>query len=360
VGEPDFPTPTPILDAANQALEQGLTKYTPTSGTPSLRREITLKLKRDNQLNYEPEQIVVTHGAKQAIVQTIMALAGPDNKVLIPAPFWTSYKEQVVISGASPIPIPCDHSTQFKLSPNVLRTTLSSHPTANLLILCYPSNPTGSTYSRQELAELVQVLEEFPSVYIISDEIYEYIIYDQQEHISIASFPSIYRRTITINGFSKAFCMTGFRLGYLAAPCRELAKAVGKLQGHITSGACSISQHAGLAALRMDRQVVREMVQEFSSRRDYVHGRLSTSRFVVCVLPQGAFYIFPDLSIVLEYSGLSDMEFCMALLDRYRIAVVPGSSFGLSGYIRISYSSSMDVLTQAMDGLLAFIDELMH
>lgn len=359
VGEPDLPTPKYIADAAIKAIQDGHTVYTPTAGILELREAICAKLLSENNVVYTTDQVVVTSGAKQAILETLMVTCGDGDSVLVPAPYWTSYKEMVSISGATPVLIPCPVETDFKLSPNVLKEMLRTQPNTKALILCYPCNPTGISYTQSELSAFAQELSAFPEVLVISDEIYEYLLYEG-EHVSFASLPGMKDRTVTINGFSKGFCMTGFRLGYLAAPS-YIAKAAVKLQGHITSGACSISQYAGLAALHMDRSEIDTMVGIFKVRRDFVFSRLRSNPLLRCAKPQGAFYIFPDISKILESKKNTlntDMEFCLKLLEDRHLALVPGSAFGMPGHIRISYSSSQEILEHSMSTLLSFIDSL--
>jgi aspartate/methionine/tyrosine aminotransferase len=359
VGEPDFPVPRSVKEAIVDALMKDQTKYAPIAGVYELRKSISEKLKTENGLDYVPEQIIVSNGAKQATAQAIMALVRPGDQVLIPAPYWTSYRDMVTLSGGETIEISCSYEIGFKLSAENLRKTLLNTKEARLLILNYPSNPTGVIYSKEELFALAEVLQDFPQVFIISDEIYERIMYEG-EHISFASLPQMYERTITVNGFSKAFCMTGLRIGYAAASKQIITQLV-KIQSHLTLSPCSISQYGAIAALKLDKSHILEMVEKFKQRRDVTVSRFQEIKGIRIIIPNGAFYIYADISALLNENtkGLkSDSEFCMALLEKHNVATVPGAAFGLSGCFRISFATSDENISKALDGIEKFVQDL--
>ncbi len=359
-GEPDFDTPAPIAEAAVQAIREGFTHYTVNAGMPELREAVCAKLARDNGLTYTPEQILCSNGAKQSLAMTIAVLARPGDEVLIPAPYWVSYPEMTRFAGAEPVIVPTSVEDDYRLTPEALEAAITGR--TRLLILCSPSNPTGSVYTPAELEALAEVLRRHPQVFIISDEIYEYIVYDA-EHVSFASLPGMKERTITVNGFSKGYAMTGWRLGYLAAEL-PITKAAAKVQSQFTSAPCSITQKAGLAALRMDMTPIREMVSAFRTRRDFVLGRLAALDGVRCPKPEGAFYVFPEVAAyygrktpdgqVIE--GSEDL--CFYLLEAHDVALVPGHAFGAPGGVRISYAAAMEDLEKAMDRIEAGLSAL--
>lgn len=350
-GEPDFDTPKTIADAAVQAIRDGFTHYTENPGTLELRETICRKFARDNDLDYTPDQILCSNGAKQSIALAVHVLCGEGDEVLIPAPYWVSYPEMARFAGATPSIVTTSVDDAYKLSPDALDAAITEQ--TRLVILCSPSNPTGSVYSPDELRALADVIRDYDDLYVLSDEIYEYVLYDA-EHLSFASIPGMKERTVTVNGFSKGFAMTGWRLGYLAAP-KAITSACAKVQGQFTSAPCSISQKAGTAALQMDMQPVWDMVASFRERRDYVVDRLSALDGVECPTPDGAFYVYPDVSAyvgrstpggdVIEDSG----DLCFYLLEEYHVALVPGTAFGAPSGLRISYASSMDDLRTALD-----------
>jgi len=370
VGEPnDTKCPAPILAAAQKALSEGRTYYTSSSGMLELRREICLKLKRDNGLEYTPAQVVVSNGAKQSIMQLVTALVAPDDEVIIPAPYWTSYPDICRLAGCSPKIIRTEAKDGYLLSPSQLEAAIT--PNTRLLILCTPSNPTGSMYPKAALEALAAVLRKHPRIFVVSDEIYEYITYmgeEGLEHVSFASLDGMYARTAVINGFSKGFAMTGFRLGYVAAPL-PVAKLCAKVQGQITSCACSISQHAGVAALRMGMGPVKEMLKDFRKKRQFVVDSLKSIKGVVCSKLVGAFYALPQIS---SYYGraipgtagekktiISDSTaFCKYLLSKYKVALVPGAGFGDDRCVRISYAGDIEDLKKAMTRLKACLESL--
>ncbi len=349
-GEPDFDTPEPIKEAAIRAIEAGYTKYTANAGVLELREAICRKLEEENGVRYHPSQIVCSNGAKQSVAQAIMALTQPDDEVLIPAPYWVSYPEMVVLSGGTPVVVPTTAEAGYLLTAEQLEAAITEK--TRLLILCSPSNPTGAVYPRARMEELAEVLRRHEQVYVLSDEIYEYIVFGE-EHVCFASLPGMLERTITVNGFSKSYAMTGWRLGYLAAP-KAIASATDKIQSQTTSAPCHITQRAGIAALEMGLDPIREMVEVFRARRDFVLDRLNRIPGVRCPKPGGAFYLFPDVSAYLgtdtptgHVIHNSD-DLCMYLLEDWNVALVPGGAFGDSNGLRISYAASNEELEQAL------------
>ena len=355
VGEPDFLPAPAIFQAAVQALHDGETRYTAVTGTASLRNAIAQDLKRRKSLSYNPNtEIVVGNGAKQCVYQGIFAVVGEGDEVLIPTPYWPSYPEMVALVGATPKFVETRAKDGFLLTPEALEASLQANPNIKLLILCNPSNPTGGVHDATRLEELAAVLEKYPHVAILADEIYERLAYSG-EPPAFASMPNMWDRTLTVNGFSKAYAMTGMRLGYLAAPAR-LAKAVTTIQSQLTSCAGSISQAAGVAALtQVTDEELQENVEIMKKKRDYVLAELEKMPGVeVAVPPQGAFYVLPDVS---GYFGGDDAELCLELLKEKKLALVPGSSFGAPGTVRISYATSMEELSVAMQKLREFLED---
>lgn len=352
VGEPDFPTPDHIKQAAKKAIDDNYSFYAPVPGYPDLRQAIVNKFKRENNLEYTPDQIVVSTGAKHSIANVMICIVDPGEEVIVPAPYWVSYSEQVKIAEGVNVIIDAGIESEYKITPAQLEKAIT--PKTKALLLCSPSNPTGSVYSREELAGLVEVLKKHPQVFVISDEIYEHINFSGA-HYSIAQFPEMYDRTIVVNGVSKGYAMTGWRIGYIGAPL-WIAKACNKLQGQMTSGATSIAQRASIEALNGDQSCVAEMRDAFLRRRDYVLDRLSKMHGVRCTTPEGAFYVFPDLS---SYYGKKDgentintsMDLCLYLLEKGHIATVPGEAFGAPKNVRISFATSDENLKIAMDRL---------
>lgn len=348
-GEPDFDTPRVAREAGITAIEDGFTKYTPASGTMELKQAICDKLKRDNGLDFTPGQVVVTSGAKQALINVLLALCEKGDEVIVPSPYWTSYLEQVNFVDATPVVIETDDASGFKITPDQLQGAIS--PRTRVLILNSPSNPTGSVYTPSELADLAEVTRDHDFV-ILSDEIYEKIIYDGLQHHSPAQFSYLKDRVVVVNGASKAFSMTGWRIGYLAAP-EPVVKAVMKIQSHSTSNACSISQRAATAALQAGDAILVDMIKAFEARRNYVYGEFSRLPGMTCVKPSGAFYLFPNVS---GYFGKragnvrieNTIQFCKFLLEDARVALVPGDAFGSDQHIRLSYATSMDNLAEAI------------
>ena len=350
-GEPDFGTPGPVSEAGIQAIREGFTNYTENPGMLELRERICTKLADDNDLSYDPDQILCSNGAKQSVALAIHVLCRPQNEVLIPAPYWVSYPEMVRLAGAQPTTLSTSVNNNYRITPEALEETINEK--TRLLVLCSPSNPTGSVYSPDELEALAEVLRQNEQVYVLSDEIYEHILFDA-EHRSFAALPGMKERTITVNGFSKAYAMTGWRLGYMAAP-REIRDAAAKVQSQFTSAPSSISQKAGIAALEMDRGPLQEMVAAFRERRDFLLKRLNAIDGVRCPQPEGAFYLFPEVSAFFDTQSpdgrhIQDSEdLCFYLLEEHDVALVPGRAFGSPNGLRLSYAAAMDQLEEAMD-----------
>jgi len=350
-GEPDFDTPQYIKDAAVQALADGFTKYTPSSGTPELRAAIAEKLKNDNGLDYKPSQIIVNCGAKHSCYNAVLATCQAGDEVIIPAPYWLSYPEMVKLADASPVIVPTQEENGFKITPDQFREAMT--PATKLIIINSPGNPTGSVYTREELQALAEVaLEE--EILMLSDEIYEKITYDGAESISLAALSrEIYDLTITVNGFSKAYAMTGWRLGYVAAP-EPIAAAINSMQSHSTSNPTSFAQKGALAGLKGDQSFIGEMVKAFAERRAYMYDRLAKIPGVTCVKPMGAFYMLPNISSFAR----SSTDFCSQLLDQQKVAAVPGIAFGTDAHIRLSYACSMENIQKGLDRIEAFCASL--
>lgn len=352
-GEPDFDTPAPISEAGMAAIREGFTNYTENAGMLPLREAICTKLERDNGLTYTPDQVLCSNGAKQSVALGMHVLSEPGDEVLIPAPYWVSYPEMTRFAGAEPVVVPTTAEEGYKLSPDALDAALTDK--TRLVILCSPSNPTGAVYTPDELAALADVIRQYDDLYVLSDEIYEHVTFDV-EHVSFASLPGMKERTVTVNGFSKAYAMTGWRLGYMAAPT-PVVQAAAKVQGQFTSAPSSISQKAGVAALEMDMGPVREMVSAFRERRDVVLERLNAVDGVRCPTPGGAFYLFPEVA---HYFGTtspggrsidSSEDLCFYLLEEHNVALVHGGAFGAPRGLRLSYAASMEELNTAMDRL---------
>ncbi len=349
VGEPDFNTPAHIKEAAKKAIDENYSKYSPVPGYPALRNAIVAKLKNENGLEYTAAQISCANGAKQSVCNTIMALVNPGDEVIIPAPYWVSYPEMAKLADGVPVTIPAGIEQDFKITPAQLEAAIT--PKTKLLILCSPSNPTGSVYSREELAGLAAVLAKYPQVYVIADEIYEHINY-MGKHESIAQFPEIRDRVVIVNGVSKAYAMTGWRIGFIAGP-EWIVKAVNKLQGQYTSGPCSVSQKAAEAAYTGTQVPVEEMRQAFQRRRDLIVGLAKEIPGFEVNIPQGAFYLFPKCS---SYFGKTDgkrtignaADLAMYLLEVGHVACVGGAAFGAPECIRMSYATSDENIVEAM------------
>lgn len=351
-GEPDFPTPSFICYAAMEAIRNGIHGYTMNTGTPELREAICAKLKRDNGLDYTPAQIICSNGAKQSVGFSLLAMVNPGDEVIIPAPYWVSYPAMTQLAQGIPVPVRTSFEHNYRLTPEQLEEAITDK--TRVLILCSPSNPTGSCYSKKDLEGLAEVLRRYSNISIISDEIYEYIVFDE-EHISLLNVaPDLKDRVALINGFSKGFAMTGWRLGYLAGP-EELVKAVGKIQSQETSAPSSISQAAGFAAYSGPLDKVLEMRASFKERRDFMVEQLNSIEGVSCFSPGGAFYVFPDISAYLgslSPSGTSiasSTDLCLYLLNEAGLALVPGDAFGEPNGLRMSYAAALEDLVEAMN-----------
>lgn len=360
VGEPDFETPAHIKDAAKRAIDENYTFYTPVPGYMSLRKAVSEKLSRENGVSYAPEQIVVSNGAKQALCNVILATINPADEVIIPMPAWVSYVEMVKLAGGTTVEVQADITQDFKITPAQLEAAIT--PATRMILLCSPSNPTGSIYSREELQGLVDVLAKHPQILVLADEIYEHINFTGS-FTSLASFPEIADRTIIINGVSKAYAMTGWRIGYCAAP-QWLAKAVTKLQGQYSSNASSIAQKAAEAAYTGSQQCVSEMNKAFERRRNLVVELASQIPGLKVNCPHGAFYLFPEVSAYIgkttpEGNTIgSSADLAMYLLEKGHVATVDGGAFGMEGYIRLSYATSDDNLREAMCRIAATLATL--
>jgi len=360
LGEPDFDTPQHIKDAAKKAIDENYSHYTPVSGYVELREAICQKLLRDNGLNYLPEQIVVSTGAKQSIANVVMALVDKDDEVIIPTPYWVTYSEIVKLAGGKPILVKTSFENDYKITAKELEVNISER--TKLFMFSSPCNPTGAVYSKSELQSLVGVFENFPNIFIMSDEIYEHINYEGK-HESIAQFESIKNRTIVINGLSKGYAMTGWRLGYVAAPV-EVAKACDKLQGQFTSATCSITQRAAITALLSDMSPTHEMVKAFKVRREAVMSLIADIPGVICNKPPGAFYIFPDVK---AYFGKKSPDgsiinnaddLCMYLLNSAHVSTVTGAAFGEPNCIRLSFANSIENINKGFAKLKKALADL--
>lgn len=347
-GEPDFDTPAHIKAAAKKALDEGKTKYGPEAGEPKLREALARKLRADNGLDYKAENVMVTNGGKHSLFNFILALIEPGDEVIIPAPYWVSYPEMVTIAGGKSVIVHTDASTGYKITAEQLRQSITSH--TQLLVLNSPSNPTGMIYTLEELKAIAEVVVE-ADILVVSDEIYEKIIYDSAKHISIGSLgQEIFERTIISNGFAKGYSMTGWRLGYLAG-AKEIIKAASTIQGHSTSNVCTFAQYGAIAALEGSQDCVEEMRLAFAERREVMFERLNAIPGLSCPKPDGAFYMFPDIS----KTKLKSLEFCDALLEKEQVAVIPGIAFGADDNIRISYATDMATIVKGMERLERFV-----
>lgn len=370
-GEPDFDTPAAIVEAGVEALRTGITRYTPNAGTPALRAAIASKLRNENGLtNISAEDVVVSNGAKQSIWQALLATCAEGDEVVIPAPFWVSYPEMARMAGAVPVVVRSSAAEGFLMSAEALEKALT--PKSRLLILCTPSNPSGAVYSRKALEDIAAVVARHPRLLVLSDEIYEYICYPPAEHVAFGSLPGMAQRTLTVNGFSKSYAMTGWRLGYLAAP-KPFSSACSVIQSQSTSGASSIAQHAAVAALtglggENGGEPVAEMVRAFQERRDYVCSRLRAIPGIsLPSTPDGAFYALPDVSALVGegavgisggFGPVADGDaLCSYLLQEALVALVPGEAFGAPECVRLSYAASMDTLKEALDRIEGALSE---
>ena len=349
-GEPDFDTPPHIIEAAVNAARSGQTRYTAVDGTAELKRAIIDKFQRDNQLNYEPNQILVSCGAKQSLFNLMAALLNDGDEVVIPAPYWVSYPDIALLFGAQPVFVKAGAESRFKISPQQLDEALSDK--TRLVILNSPSNPTGTAYSQDELAQLGAVIERYPQVVVASDDIYEHIIWRDEPFSNVVNAcPHLTERAVVVNGVSKAYAMTGWRIGYAAGPA-DLIGAMNKVQSQSTSNPTAISQAASVEALNGDQGCIEPMLTAFKERHDFVVDKLNTMPGVNCTPCDGTFYCFPQLQEAMERLGCNDdITFAEKLLNEAGVALVPGSAFGLPGYARISYATSMDNLSKAMERL---------
>lgn len=359
LGEPDFITPEHIRDAAKKAMDEGFTFYTPVAGYPELRQAVCNKFKRENNLDYLPENVVISTGAKHAIMNVIMALINPGDEVVIPTPYWVSYSEMVKLMEGIPVFIDSTVEQDYKINAAQLEKAITSKTKA--FIFSSPCNPTGSVYSKEELKALVEVFKKHPEVYIISDEIYEHINF-VGHHESIAQFAEIKDRVVTVNGLSKGYAMTGWRIGYIGA-AKEVAQACEKIQGQYTSGTSSISQRAAIAALNGDTKPTLEMQAAYERRKNLVEAGLKEIKGLKCNKPEGAFYVFPDISYYLgkSYEGKvihTATDLCMYLLNTVYVSLVTGEAFGAPGCVRISYATSDEKLVEAMRRIKQALDKL--
>ena len=363
-GEPDFATPEAVREAGKRAIDAGFTKYSPNDGTAGLRAAIAKKLKDENGLTYDASEIVLSNGAKQSVAQCVMAVCGPGDEVIVPAPYWVSYPEMVRLSGAESVILRTTADEGFLVTPEKLRAAITEK--SRLLILCSPSNPSGAVYPKETLEELAKIVVEHPRLMVLSDEIYEHIVYAPAEHHSICGMKDMWERTMVVNGFSKSFAMTGWRLGYVAAP-KRFARAMSMIQSQITSGPNSISQEAAMAALNLGYKggdSVAEMVRAFEQRRNFVSARLNAIDGVKLPSVDGAFYVFPDVSALFGgdaeaegFGPIADVdELCRYILEKGQVALVPGSAFGVPECLRISYAASNATLEDALTRIEKCLD----
>lgn len=359
VGEPDFNTPDHIKTAAKEAIDENYSKYSPVPGYPDLRKAIVDKLHRENQLDYEVAEILVSNGAKQSVCNTLMALVDEGDEVIIPAPYWVSYPQMVKLAGGNPTIVKTGFAQEFKISPEQLEAAIT--PKTKVIILCSPSNPTGSVYSQSELEGLVHVILKHEDLYVIADEIYEHINY-VGKHESIAQFPGMKERTIIVNGISKAYAMTGWRIGYIAAP-EWIVKGCNKLQGQYTSGPCSISQRAAIAAYTQSQACVEEMRQAFQRRRDLIVKLAKDIHGLEVIEPKGAFYIFPKCNYFFGkstdgYYIKNSTDLSMYLLEKAHVATVGGDAFGEPNCLRMSYATSDENIQEAFRRIKNALEQL--
>ena len=359
-GEPDFNTPRNIIEAAIKAMDDGYTKYTKTSGIVELRKAICKKLHQENNLNYSEEQIVVSTGAKQCLANTFLAILNKGDEVILQNPCWVSYTELIKLADGVPVIVNCDENDGYKLSAKNIEKAVTSKTKA--ILLNSPHNPTGIVYNKNELEEIAQIAKKY-NLIIISDEIYEKLIYDGEEHVSIASLSEdAYERTIVINGLSKTYAMTGWRVGYTASSTK-LAKVMSSVQSHMTSNVCSISQYAALEALTGPQESINMMKNAFEERRNFMMKKLEGIDEVSFIKPQGAFYIMVDITYFIGKSinGIkinNSIEFAKILLEEEKVAVIPGAAFGLENFIRLSYATSMEVIEEGLDRIKSFLGKL--
>lgn len=357
-GEPDFDTPDHIKDAAIRAIHDGKTKYTPADGIPELKEAICAKFKRDNDLDYKPSQVNVSPGGKPVIFNAFISTLNPGDEVIVPAPYWVSYPDMARMAGGTPVFVQCGPNANYKMTPDALEAAIT--PKTKWLVLNSPSNPTGAAYTRAELRGLADVLLRYPNVFILTDDMYEHLVYDGFEYWTIAQVePGLYDRTLTMNGVSKAYAMTGWRIGYAAGP-EKLIGAMRKVMSQSTSNPCSISQWAAVAALNGPHDFLAERNAAFKSRRDMVVTELNKADGITCGTPEGAFYVYPSCAGVIgkrSAGGVlieTDQDFCSALLEEANVAAVFGEAFGLSPAFRVSYATSTEALTEACKRIQRF------
>jgi len=362
IGEPDFNTPEPIKEAGKKAIDENYTHYPPVPGFPELREAIAKKLKRDNGLEFNQNQVVISNGAKQSIANVLLCILNEGDEVIVPAPYWVSYPSMIKMAGGKTIVIEADIESDFKITPEQIENAITDRTKA--FLFNSPSNPTGTVYTKKELESIAKVFEKYPDILIIADEIYEYNLFEG-DHISLASFDQIKDQVAVINGVSKGYAMTGWRIGYIAAP-QIIANACNKVQGQYTSGAGSISQMAALKAISTDPKQSAElkmMVSAFKERRDLLIGLINKIPGIITNKPNGAFYLFPDVSY---YYGKSDgsatinnsTDLCLYLLDKAHVALVPGEAFGSPECIRISYATSKEQITEAINRIKPALENL--
>lgn len=359
-GEPDFNTPKNIINAAIKAMEDGNTKYTSVNGILQLREAICKKFKDDNGLEYNPSQIVVSTGAKQSLANTFLAILNPGDEVIVSTPYWVSYPELIKLADGKPVFVEGDEKSNYKFTKENLEKAVTAKTKA--IVLNTPNNPTGTIYNKEELEVIADFAKKY-NIIIISDEMYEKLIYDNENHISIASLSKdAYERTIVINGLSKSYAMTGWRIGYCAAS-EKIAKLMISIQSHVTSNVCSITQYAALEALNGPQDEITKMINEFEKRRNYMINRIESIDNLSIVKPKGAFYIMINIENCLgkEINGKivnDSMEFCASLLENEKLAVIPGKAFGLNNYIRVSYATSMEAIKEGLNRIESFIKKL--
>ncbi|MBD1150615.1 pyridoxal phosphate-dependent aminotransferase [Pelagibacterales bacterium SAG-MED29] len=356
-GEPDFDTPDNIKEAAIEAIRKGDTKYTAVDGTPALKKAVQNKFSRENGLAYDLDQITVGTGGKQVLYNTFMATVNKGDEVIIPAPYWVSYPDIILLAGGKPKIVKCEEKENFKLTPKKLEKAISRK--TKWIILNSPSNPTGSAYTKKEIEDLSKILIKYKKIYILSDDIYEHITYDNFKFFTIAQIKALKDRTLTMNGVSKSYSMTGWRIGYAAGP-KEIIKAIAKIQSQSTSNPTSISQAAAVEALDGTQDFIQERANSFKERRDFVVNSLNNINGISCLRPEGAFYVFPSCKKLLgkKTKIKTDKDFVEKLLEKSEVAVVQGSAFGLDGYFRISYATSMENLEKAMERIRSFCNSL--
>lgn len=363
-GEPDFDTPDHIKKAAVAALDAGQTKYTPVGGTPALKKAICDKFKRENNIEYAPSQIIVGAGGKQVIFNAFLATVNPGDEVIIPAPYWVSYPDIVQFADGKPVIVACGQEQGFKMTPEQLEAAIT--PRTKWLVLNSPSNPTGAAYSAEEIKALGAVLKRHPHVYVLSDDIYEHLVYDGFRFVTLLTVvPELYGRVLTVNGVSKAYSMTGWRIGYAGGP-KDLITAMTDIQSQSTSNPCSVSQAAAVAALNGDQEFLGGWRDAFARRRNNVHKALNAIDGLTCALPEGAFYLFPNCEALLGSTTPegqvihNDLDYCAYLLEHALVAAVPGGAFGLDGYFRISYATSDAALEKACTRIKEATDKLVR